>query len=139
MMRRTAERITDDLDTWRKRNEHHLSSEADAQLARLLHELRALEKGHDTRTCEDCEHYDIDQLTTPQRITGADSLRVRILTKGYPLPDVPRPTCEQIRHSLIAGTRRAQLCAALGWSEEQVITRLWELFPVRMRRAGYTR
>src|SRR5690348_6084633 len=114
-MLRTAERVTDDLDAWRKQNEPHIPMNEDAKLGKLLHELRALEKGHEPRTCEECERYAIDQLTSAQRIAQADMLRVRMLTEGYPLVDVPRPTSEQIRQSLIAGTRRTQLCTGLGW------------------------
>jgi hypothetical protein len=64
-------------------------------------------------------------------------LRVRMLTEGYPLADTLRSTSEQVRHSLIAGTRRKQLCKALGWTEEQLLGRLWKLFPDRMHRACY--
>jgi len=135
-MLRTAERVTDDLDTWRKKNEPHISVKEDTKLGKLLHELRALEKGHDPRTCEECERYDIDQLTTVQRIAQADMLRVRMLTEGYPLVDALRSTSEQVRQSLIAGTRRIQLCTGLGWTEQQVLDRLWKLFPDRTQRAG---
>ena len=135
-MLRTAERVTDDLDAWRKKNEPHITVKEDAKLGKLLHELRALEKGHESRSCEECEHYDIDQLTGAQRIAQADMLRVRMLTEGYPLVDVPRPTYESIRQSLIAGTRYQQICTALGWTDQQILDRLWKLFPDRMQRTG---
>jgi len=88
-MLRTAERIADDLDAWRQRNERHIPTGEDEKLARLVHELRALEKGHSPRTCEDCEHYAIDQLDARQRVEQADQLRARMLRDGYPLADVP--------------------------------------------------